>query len=66
MVDEDSFLLTGVNIEGANWNIDTKMLELNDEISTPLTSLLFKWIPVEKKNQMNLSFNFCLLFSIFF
>lgn len=54
-IDNDSFLITGMNIEGAEWSSKTHELGLNEEISNTLPSLLFKWIKVEKIKQLELS-----------
>jgi len=47
-VDDDSFLIFGVFIEGANWDRQSKQLVIKEELSFPLPALKFKWIRVEK------------------
>jgi len=54
-IDDDSFLIIGMNIEGAEWSIKTNELLLNEEISNTLPNLLFKWVKVEKIKQQALS-----------
>lgn len=45
-VSDDSFLVYGMHIEGAQWDIATQALCPSDEISVPLGPVLFTWIRV--------------------
>eukprot|EP01016_Furgasonia_blochmanni_P042655 TRINITY_DN567_c0_g1_i1.p1 TRINITY_DN567_c0_g1~~TRINITY_DN567_c0_g1_i1.p1 ORF type:complete len:874 (+),score=315.79 TRINITY_DN567_c0_g1_i1:204-2825(+) len=47
-LDDDSFLITGMTIEGAEWDAQTKLLKLNKDLSALLPPLVFKWIKVDK------------------
>eukprot|EP01015_Nassula_variabilis_P036963 TRINITY_DN967_c0_g2_i6.p1 TRINITY_DN967_c0_g2~~TRINITY_DN967_c0_g2_i6.p1 ORF type:complete len:1103 (-),score=250.87 TRINITY_DN967_c0_g2_i6:90-3398(-) len=47
-VDDDCFIVTGVQLEGAEWEKSTKLLRLNKDLSTPLPALLCKWVHMQK------------------
>lgn len=48
-----------MNIEGADWNSKFNQILINEEISSILPTLLFKWIKVEKIKQQIIGLNFC-------
>jgi len=50
-VDDDSFLVSGMIITGANWNRQTKKLELTEELRFHLPILKFKWIRVKRSDK---------------
>jgi len=50
-VDDDSFLITGMIITGANWNRTTRILELTDELRYHLPTLKFRWIRVNRADK---------------
>jgi len=47
-VDDDSFLITGMIITGANWNRGTKKLEVTEELKFYLPTLKFRWVKVNR------------------
>jgi dynein heavy chain 1 len=47
-VDDDSFLVTGIIITGAQWNQGKKQIETTEELAYHLPTLRFNWVKVEK------------------
>ena len=52
-VEEDSFLISGLFIEGADWNRSSKQITLVDEMRFALPTIKFTWTRVEKANKGN-------------
>ena len=50
-LDEDSFLVSGLFIEGAQWDTDSDKLVLSDEMRFALPTLKFTWIRVNKADK---------------
>lgn len=50
-VDDDSFLVTGMIISGANWDKASKKLEVTEELSFHLPTLKFRWVKVERQER---------------
>ena len=50
-VENDTFLVQGMFIEGANWDRSSKKLVIREELSFSLPILKFKWIRVEKSEK---------------
>jgi len=50
-VDDDSFLITGMIMSGANWNKNTKKLEVTEELKFYLPTLKFKWVRVNRADK---------------
>lgn len=55
-----------MNIEGAEWNVKSQKLALNEEINLSLPTLIFTWRKVEKAKQQNLGSFSKLIFLIVF
>ena len=53
-VDDDSFLIYGMQMEGAVWDQKTHQLALTEDISSTVGEVLFKWVKVEKAKQLSL------------
>ena len=47
-LDEDSFLVSGLFIEGAQWDVDSKQLVVSEEMRFALPTLKFTWVRVSK------------------